>query len=201
MTTLYLIRHAPSVSQGRLAGRRDVPADCSDQAALAAIRARLPKEATIWCSPAIRCRMTAEALALPPPDLQQDLWEQSFGVWEGLPYDRLPNLGHLPPAALARHRPHGGESFKLMASRVRRRLRQARGETVVVAHAGTVRAALSLVTGPLALSFAIAPLSLTIMQGGGTDWSIATVNWTTPTETPNNMQDIPLGNGPLQSSH
>lgn len=200
MTTLYLIRHAPPLNHGRLTGRRDVPADCSDTAALAAIRARLPDEATVWCSPAIRCRMTAEAMALPTPELQQDLWEQNFGVWEGLPYEQLPDLGHLSTAALARHRPHGGESFELMASRVRSRLRQARGETIVVAHAGTVRAALSLVTGPNALSFSIAPLSLTIMQGDGTDWSIETVNWTAPIEA-TNMQDSPSGNGAYQSSH
>lgn len=190
MATLYLIRHAPSQSQGRLAGRRDVPADCSDGAALAAIRARLPEQANIWASPAIRCRMTAEALGLPPPELQPDLWEQNFGNWEGLPYEQLPDLGQLSPAALARHRPPGGESFEMMASRARRRLRQAREDTIVVAHAGTVRAALSIIMGPAALSFAVAPLSLTIMQGMGAVWSVSTVNWTAPAGA-SDMQDSP----------
>lgn len=178
MTRLFLIRHAPPLNEGRLAGRRDVAADCSDSAAFAALHARLPEAATHWCSPALRCRMTAEALGLATPEHHLDLWEQDYGAWEGLPFDQLPDLGRLSPGELARHRPEGGESFGDMAARVLPRLATARGDTVVVAHAGTVRAALSLVVGPAALSFAIAPLSLTVMRKAGTDWSVDGVNLT-----------------------
>ena len=37
-TEIMLIRHAPALSEGRMAGRRDVEADCSDAMAFAAVR-------------------------------------------------------------------------------------------------------------------------------------------------------------------
>ena len=40
-TELLLIRHAPPLNGGRLAGRRDIDADCSDSAAFAAMAARI----------------------------------------------------------------------------------------------------------------------------------------------------------------
>lgn len=178
MTRLFLIRHAPPLNEGRLAGRRDVPADCGDQAGFATMRAHLPENAARWCSPALRCRMTADALGLDAPDLHDSLWEQDYGAWEGLPFDQLPDLGPLAPADLARHRPEGGESFADMAARAVPRLAMASGDTVVVAHAGTVRAGLSMVVGPAALSFAIAPLSLTILRKAGSDWAVEAVNLT-----------------------
>ncbi|AUH35137.1 histidine phosphatase family protein [Paracoccus tegillarcae] len=178
MTRLFLIRHATPLNEGRLAGRRDVSADCSDVEAVAAVRARLPEGAAQWCSPALRCRMTADALGLVAPDLHQELWEQDYGAWEGLPFDQLPDLGQLGPAELASHRPEGGESFGDMAARAVPRLAAASGDTVVVAHAGTVRAGLSMVVGPAALSFTVAPLSLTVLRKTGTDWSVEAVNLT-----------------------
>lgn len=54
------------------------------------------------------------------------------------------------------------------------------GRVTVVAHAGTVRAALALALGSVApaLAFAIAPLSVTrvtALPGGA--WSVGAVNW------------------------
>ena len=54
------------------------------------------------------------------------------------------------------------------------------GTHVVIAHAGTVRAALAWATGSVAgaLSFQIAPLSLTRFHVGPQGhWSVAEVNW------------------------
>ena len=175
---LYLVRHAPAIDRSRLTGRRDVPADCSDTAAFAAFRARLPTGAAVWSSPAHRCRMTVAALGLGMADTHSDLWEQDFGAWEGLPYQQLPDLGPLSMHALARHRPPGGESFEMMASRVRARLHQIRGDTIVVAHAGTVRAALTMVVGSASLSFVVDTLSLTVLRREAGEWSVVTVNWT-----------------------
>ena len=108
------------------------------------------------------------------------MWEQDYGAWENQPFDQLPDLGQLAPPELARHRPEGGESFADMVSRVLPRLAEARQDTVIVAHAGTVRAALSMVVGPAALSFTISPLSLTILRRAGSDWSVEAVNLTAP---------------------
>lgn len=174
---VWLIRHAPGMDGGALAGRRDIDADCSDSAALSRLAARLPNGATALRSPARRCVQTAEALGLDATE-DERLWEQSFGQWEGLPYDKLPDLGRLSPMALAGHRPEGGENFMDMAARVIPVLRGLDRDTVIVAHAGTVRAALSLVVGPAALAFSVAPLSLTVMRPAGRDWAVEGVNLT-----------------------
>lgn len=61
-TELILIRHAPAAAQGRLCGRSDVAADCSDLAGLAALRLVVGDPGRIVVSPALRCRQTAAAL-------------------------------------------------------------------------------------------------------------------------------------------
>lgn len=174
-TRLWLIRHAPQINGGRLAGRRDVGADLSDTAALRRLQASLPQGATCWTSPARRCLATARALGL-APKLQAALWEQNFGQWEGMAFADLPDIGTLPLPDLAAHRPPMGESFHDMSARVQRLLQSARDDVIVTAHAGTIRAALAWVAGDAALSFAIAPLSLTILRRDAGFWSVETVN-------------------------
>lgn len=175
---LSILRHAPSLSGGLLAGRRDVPADCSDAIAFARAAARIGQPRRVIASPALRCRQTADALGLTPDRLESALWEQDMGSWEGLPPERLPDLGPSTPAELARHRPDQGESFDDMAARVIPVLQQLHDDCLVVAHAGTARAALSMVVGPAALSFVVAPLSLTVLRRMGDAWAVEAVNVT-----------------------
>ena len=182
-TELLLIRHAPQINGGRLAGRRDVPADCSDAAAFAGMRAALGVPPALVVSPALRCQQTAGTLW---PELtgQTDprFWEQDFGDWEGLPFGDLPDIGALSTAELAAHRPPQGESFADLHARIAPALQDVGGrggQVAIVAHAGIVRVALALATGsvPGGLAFQIAPLSLTRVQfhpRGG--WSVAEVN-------------------------
>ncbi|MDB6180239.1 histidine phosphatase family protein [Paracoccus fistulariae] len=177
MPRLLLLRHATPLTDGRLAGRRDVAADLSDRAALDRMRGRIGTVARIISSPARRCVMTAQGLGLSPDALDERLWEQDYGAWEGLPFADLPDLGRLPLSDLARHRPDRGESFRDMAARVLPALQALSQDTLIIAHAGTVRAALSRVVGDAALSFAVAPLSLTILQCHE-DWSVEAVNIT-----------------------
>ncbi|MBU2958734.1 histidine phosphatase family protein [Paracoccus sp. 1_MG-2023] len=175
---LAIIRHAPPLHGGRLAGRRDVDADCTDAPAFAAMKrllARRMPDAQAVASPALRCVRTASALNL-PHRTDPALWEQDYGAWEGMLFADLPDIGQLAPPDLARHRPEGGESFDDMCARVQPALMAFDTDTVVVAHAGTVRAALALVAGPAALSFQVAPLSLTILGRHGRDWSVETAN-------------------------
>ncbi|WP_299934051.1 histidine phosphatase family protein [uncultured Pelagimonas sp.] len=164
-TELFFIRHAPVIGDGRMYGRRDVEADCSNAAAFAACHARLPRFDHVYCSPALRCVQTLSAL-FPGvnPRLVDALWEQDFGAWEGLPYAELPDLGKLDGAELAAFAPENGESFDDLCARVRPVLNFAKpGRTLVMAHAGTIRAALSVALGgvPTALRFDIANLSVT----------------------------------------
>lgn len=173
---LTILRHAPCIPDGRMVGRRDVAADCSDHAAFQRQRQRIGTAGQIVASPALRCQQTAASLDLRPDRLEPSLWEQSLGVWEDLPHDQLPDLGPLPLEQLARHRPDGGESFEEMSGRVIPFLRSLDCDSLLIAHAGTVRAALSMVVGPAALSFAVAPLSLTVLRRHDATWSVEAVN-------------------------
>ncbi|WP_395004107.1 histidine phosphatase family protein [Cypionkella sp.] len=183
-TELILIRHAPAVTEGRMAGKRDVAADCSNSAAFAALQARLDPDAARLISPALRCRQTANSLwpDLPAPESDARLWEQNFGAWEGMPFDQLPDLGALGLPDLAAHRPPQGESFADLYDRAQPALAEvvARGarKTVIIAHAGLIRAALGMALGQphLGLAFQIAPLSQTRLIAVAGAWSIACVN-------------------------
>lgn len=182
---LILIRHAPAITGGRLAGRRDVPADLGASEALKRLGAVLEDVGQIVISPALRCQQTAEAL-FPGRTLIQDtrLWEQDFGDQEGLKFEDLPDLGDLSRGGLAELAPSGGESFAEMVRRVSPALRGLAGQAVnngavaVVAHAGTVRAGLALALGdvPAALAFEIDPLSVTRLRCLKDGFSVKSVN-------------------------
>lgn len=185
-TELILIRHAPALNQGRMAGRRDVGADCSNAAAFADLRAKLGAKADRITSPALRCRETAASLwpdqEAPVSDAR--LWEQDFGAWEGQPFADLPDLGALSLADLAAHRPPQGESFADVCARVQPVLLSlTAAQSVLIVHAGVIRAAIGLALSQshqdqphLGLAFQIAPLSLTRLVRIGALWSIACVN-------------------------
>jgi len=180
---LVLIRHAPAAHGGRLCGRTDVLAELPDD--LAPWRDALP-EGPVVTSPARRCVATARALfPLAGADQDARLWEQDFGEQDGMAFADLPDLGPLSRDALAAHRAPGGESFLDMAARVVPALEALsdraleHGPVTVVAHAGTVRAALGLALGDMAagLAFEVAPLSLTRLRCGAGGYSIVAVNW------------------------
>jgi len=184
---MMLIRHAPSDHGGRLCGRTDVPAMISADA-LRPLQAMLASVPIRVVSPALRCRQTAEALWPGDSDMIQDarLWEQDFGAQDGQPLCRLPELGQLSPEDLAAHCYPGGESFDDMAKRVTPALEhwaecaRETGPVAIVAHAGTVRAALAHAMGNAgaALCFEIAPLSLTRIRCLNGGMSVICTNWT-----------------------
>ena len=190
-TELLLIRHAPAFHDGRLAGRRDVPADCSNAQAFAALRSAIGAVEFRIASPALRCLQTTAALwpELLEPETDVRLWEQDFGAWEELSFAAVPDLGTLPPEELVRYRAPSGESFAGLCERTAPALSTLAGRggrIALVAHAGTVRAAMALAlkSQVAALTFQVAPLSLTRLtvtrsnETGGTNWSIGCVNWT-----------------------
>ncbi len=161
---LIVIRHGATASPGTLNGRTDV--------GLATRPAPLAFDpGVLWTSPARRARETVAGL-FPGREAQEDvrLWEQDFGVWDGVAYSDLPDTGDLSLEALAALKADGGESHIEMAARVRPVLEAASGlaltedtRVTIVAHAGTVRAALALATGSEAagLAFQIAHLGAT----------------------------------------
>ncbi|MGB0439304.1 MAG: histidine phosphatase family protein [Paracoccaceae bacterium] len=159
-------------------------------------------------SPALRCRQTAQALAPDAPwQSDARLWEQDFGAEDGMRFDQLPDLGLMSTQALAARVPparagggsggcSGGrqaESFDAMAGRVAGALHdysrtssqppsqisgQTLGPTVIVAHAGTVRAGIGHALGQpaLGLRFDVRPLSLTRVLAHPAGWAVMSVN-------------------------
>ncbi|SDX05517.1 histidine phosphatase family protein [Allgaiera indica] len=173
---MLLIRHAPLAVSGVLAGRSDLPARLPDTAEIEAARRVLAQlgadAAQLVSSPAKRCLATAEALfpgAEPATDPR--LWEQDFGAWDGRPVVEMPDLGPLNRATLAARRPPGigGESFLDAAARILPAvddIAATAGTVTIIAHAGTIRAALGQALGaPKAgLAFEVAPLSVTCLR-------------------------------------
>ena len=176
-----LVRHAPRAEAYRLAGRTDLPAELPGADDIAAFAKMAGPFDQLVSSPALRCRQTASALCPgQEPRLDARLQEQDFGDWDGRPYSEIPDIGAMDRAGLAAHCPPGGESFLDMAARVIPALQDLpEGRTLIVAHAGTVRAALGLALGdPVAgLAFEVAPLSATLIRAlPGGAFSIGYVN-------------------------
>ncbi|MCV6593244.1 MAG: histidine phosphatase family protein [Silicimonas sp.] len=185
---LLLIRHGATASGGRLCGRTDVELSEAGLDALAATGAQAPV-AQIFCSPAMRCRRTADGL-WPGAERHEDarLWEQDFGAWENRLYTDLPDVGVLSRAELADLTGDGGESFRDLCTRVTPVLEEAAeaarqgGPVAIVAHAGVVRAGLALALGRLeeAMAFEIDNLSVTTLRCFEGGLSIRAVNGAFP---------------------
>lgn len=194
-TRWWWLRHAPVPdSEARISGQLDLPCDTSDQTWFAALAQRLPRNPVLVDSGMIRCRQTvggleAAGMALPPALVEPALAEQNFGRWQGRSWNvlaaardpDLPAFWQAPATAL----PPGGESFAAVVVRVaaviERLTRDHTGRDILaVAHAGTIRAALSValdITPAAALAFTIEPLSLTLLDATAAAWRVQGVNW------------------------
>jgi len=180
---LWLIRHAPVAGPKGVIHAMDAPADISDAAALAALRAKLPDDAAAFASPSVRTLATAAALGLRPVT-EPDFGEQDFGDWTGRRHD---DLAREPGDAYrefwrapGNSRPPGGGSFAEQVARVRDGLAKLpAGDVVLVVHSGTIRAALAIaleLAPDQALRFTIEPLSLTRIDRVASGWRVIGVN-------------------------
>lgn len=168
MTRLWLVRHGPTHARVLL-GRTDLPADLSDHAAIARLRAALP-EAAVVSSDLRRAVATADALAGPDRRLphEQALREMDFGDWDGRAAAEIedPTLRLFFEDPGARRAPEG-ESWDDLAARVSTaldRLARDRADLVVVAHMGAILTQWARATGLApydALAQEIVPLSVT----------------------------------------
>ena len=182
-THLWLIRHAPVDGPRGVIHGPDAPADISDATGFAALKAKLPRNAFVVCSPARRTCETALALGLDP--VKQDAFrEQDFGAWTGRRHDDLvAELGEVyrdfwrSPAGNA---PPGGESFVDQIGRAKAGLAGLpAGDAVLVVHSGTIRAVLAIaldLAPDAALRFVIDPLSLTRIDRLERGWRVVAVN-------------------------
>ncbi len=156
-TRLWLARHGETEENaaGRILGRRDPPLSLAGVGQAEALAERMQEVglAAVWSSPLERARRTAElvgaALGLEPVTLQA-LIESDRGDWEGR---LVAELAHESPELLAAFvaadpsfRFPGGESLAEQIQRTRSALATAAAgplPALVVAHAGTIRAALA----------------------------------------------------------
>jgi broad specificity phosphatase PhoE len=152
---LLLARHGetPDNAHGRILGRRDPPLSEAGREQAARLAASVGTAvAAMWCSPLLRARQTAEivadAIGLAPTVLD-DLIESDRGTWEGQRFEEIsavtPELFAAFEAAQEDFAFPGGESLAQQLQRTRKALTMvAAGPTpaLVVAHAGTIRAAM-----------------------------------------------------------
>lgn len=146
---LYLIRHPrPAIEHGICYGRSDVAVlEGEEEYAAQALRLRLPGNAPLYSSPALRCRGLAQKLAAAlhggAIDVDARLLEMDFGSWEMRRWDDIPREEIDAWAGdLLAYPPGGKESVLQFARRVHafyEELRSKRQDAIVVCHAGTIR--------------------------------------------------------------
>ncbi|MCP9488721.1 MAG: histidine phosphatase family protein [Solirubrobacteraceae bacterium MAG38_C4-C5] len=184
MRRLLLIRHAPTQATHEAAFPLDEPLDEAARAQAAQLGARLPRHATVLCSPALRCAQTASAAGLEATE-DPGLAECDFGAWAGRTladvHEREPDAVRAwmtdPDAC-----PHGGESLAAFARRVAGWLDgQADGDggTVAITHGGVVKAAVVHALGaPLDAFWRIdaGPLAITELHAHDGRWTVTRVN-------------------------
>ncbi len=194
---LIFLRHGETAynAENRLQGQLDIPLNARGreqarslgralQARAAAEIAQLEAADAFIASPLTRARETMEiardAIGLPPAHYRVDaaLREISFGAWEGLNW---PEVEARDPGGVRARRkdrwnfaPPGGESYAMLAERVRQWLDGLTGHAFVVAHGGVARALMTLIAGVAPEKAGGAP----IMQGralcfenGGCYWT------------------------------
>ena len=156
-------------AENRLQGQRDIPLNARgrDQARAVGktLRAcigadidRLEAAGAFFASPLERARETMEiaraAMGLPPKHYRVDvaLMELTFGDWEGLTWREV--RARDPEGVEARHDdkwgyapPGGGESYAMLAERLRPWLASLAGDALVVSHGGVARAFMMLLAG------------------------------------------------------
>ena len=205
-TRFWWVRHAPVRSDGgKIYGQQDLSCDTSEHYKFDALAQALPTGAHWVVTTLRRTRETADAiLAAGHPDAKTisyetnaALMEQNLGDWQGM--DRAAFFERVKPSpssywfAPPDEPAPNGESFVHMCTRVRGAIeemeKRLRGrDVVVVAHGGTIRAALGVAlalppAGPLA--FATDNCAITRLDylddGHDNGWRLHTVNhqpWT-----------------------
>ena len=198
-TRLFLVRHALVEPSARtlMYGSMDVAlCDLALQQEAASYRwlaARLPSGARWVVTTLSRTRATAAAIFAAgypeaPVEVEPMLAEQDLGEWQGLSHEKFAELIRHPPHPFwphaAEEKPPGGEAFADVVARVGPVLERLITETpggdiVIVAHGGSIRAAIAHCMGLTphqALIFSIKNLSLTRLERQGPDWRVAAVN-------------------------
>ncbi len=199
MRTILLFRHAPADYMGGkpccLGSRTDAPITRSGVLAAAKLAPLLwaREIASVWASPMLRCRQTAQAMAGELPcGTVRGLEELDCGEWDGLSFDEI-RLRF--PEHYARRGidpllpPPGGEPLAHAAARGLAALEalaaSTQGNLAVVAHAGINRAVLCTLLGrPMSEMRALPQpyLCMNVLQYDGARFTVAAVGISIPTK-------------------
>ena len=180
---LIFLRHGETAynAENRLQGQRDIPLNARGREQARAVgrtlRARIRSEidrleaaGAFIASPLERARETMEiardAIGLPPQAYRLDaaLRELTFGAWEGLTWPEIEARDVKAVRARRKDKwsftpPGGGESYAMLAARVRPWLAGLSGDALVVSHGGVARALLTLIAGVAPERAAEAPIA------------------------------------------
>lgn len=166
---LFFLRHGETDwnAEGRLQGQQDIPLNATGRlqagnagrivARILGPQALRSPDLLFLCSPLTRARQTMEiaraAMGLPAHDyaIEERIVELTFGEWEGLTW---PEVKAREPAAASwregnkwRFTPPRGESYAMLADRLRPWVERLDREAVVVSHGGVARALMAIVGG------------------------------------------------------
>lgn len=159
---LYLVRHGRTIwnEEGRFQGQTDIPLspEGREQARLLARRLQRLPFREVFASDLSRARETGEIIASTlgiPLHLRREWREMDYGLWAGLSFEEIQEKFPRETEAYLEDwvhvAPPGGESFRQLTERVRGALQEVLGRPaehlLVVAHGGTIRAAVCLLLG------------------------------------------------------
>ena len=193
---LIFLRHGETAfnAENRLQGQLDIPLNARGReqartvgrtigALIGSEIDRLEAAAAFIASPLERARETMEiardAIGLPARSYRLDaaLKELTFGDWEGLTWPEI--AARDPKSVRARSQdkwsfvPPGGESYAMLAERVRAWLDGLSGDAFIVSHGGVARALMTLIAGVKPAKAADAPIAqgrALWFENGGCRW-------------------------------
>ena len=189
MTRFWWVRHGPTHAK-TMVGWSDLPADLSDQSAIARLSNHLPQDAVIISSDLIRAATTADAVQANRSRLPHDpsLREMHFGDWELRSHNQIeaetPDLIRAFWDSPGDVRPPNGESWNEINARIwsatdRLISNFSDRNIIVVAHFGAILSALQRaenLTPEQAFSHRIDNFSVTEMQHGPGGWQLGRIN-------------------------
>lgn len=154
---LALLRHtAVEIAPGTCYGRLDLPLAATADRDIAAVAALLADfgAAQLWCSPAMRCRRLAAAIAPllgAKPVFDERLQELHLGSWEGCTWDEVPraDLDRWSADPLGFAAPDGESGGALVArvSAAFAAITALPGDHVIITHGGPLRVLAALARG------------------------------------------------------
>lgn len=188
---LILVRHGETDwnREGRLQGGQDIPLNDLGRQQAAEAAGRLKSLAPDFagldylCSPMQRARETMDilrrelALLAGAYRFDERLKELTFGSWEGFTWRDIRKAEREQAGLRERDKwgfvPPGGESYRMLAERVRPVLEGLARETVIVSHGGVARAVLALVGAVSPQKASMVEIwqgKLLVVEGGKAEW-------------------------------